>query len=93
MKAYVYMISFLEYGDSAFYPVFSHKKYSGDEFKSLCTRVHRELSFEYFDTDFFRGQDMGRLIRDRLCSRHGFFKRDITCYIMNDSSVVDYSYF
>ena len=93
MKAYVYFINFLEYGDSCFFPVFSHKKYSDDEFRKLCVKVHKELSEEYFYTDSpVATGDMCRLIRDRLCKDYLFFKRDVKGYVVNDSSVVGYSF-
>lgn len=93
MKAYVYFINFLEYGDSCFFPVFSHKKYSDDEFRKLCLKLHKELSEEYFYTERpVAVPDMCRLIRDRLCKDYLFFKRDVKGYVVNDSSVVDYSF-
>lgn len=93
MKAYVYFINFLDYGDSCFFPVFSHKKYTDEEFKRLCSKVHKELSQEYFHTDDpFVGGDMCRLIRDRLCRDHLFFKSDVSGYVLNDQSVVKYSF-
>lgn len=96
MKAYMYLINFTDYGDSCYYPIFSHKKFSDDEFKKLCVEAHKKVSEKYFYTSSpVATGDICRLIRDQLCSDypHLFFKRDVTGYVVNDCGIVKYGAF
>ncbi len=82
-----------DYGDSTYYPVFSHKKYTPVEFREICKKAQHELSEKYFYTDLHCGPDMERLIRDKLCKDYGFIKQDVTGYAVEDCTVTEYSYF
>ena len=82
-----------DYGDSTYYPVFSHKKYTPVEFGEICKKAQHELSEKYFYTDLHCGPDMERLIRDKLCKDYGFIKQDVTGYAVEDCTVTEYSYF
>ena len=96
MRSYVYMINYLEYGDSCYFPIFSHKKFSDVEFKRLCKAAHKTVSEKYFYTiSPVATGDVCRLIRDQLCEDypHLFFKKDVTGYVVNDGGIADYSYF
>lgn len=92
-KLYVYIIMCRDYGDSTYYPVFSHKKYTPVEFREICKKAQHELSEKYFYTDLHCGPDMERLIRDKLCRDYGFIKQDVTGYAVEDCTVTEYSYF
>lgn len=96
LKSYGYFIVYLDYGDSVFYPIHSHRRFNDDEFKELCLEAHHKVSEDYFYSEsVVVTGDVCRLMRDYLCNEYPdtFFKVDVKSYVLNDCSVVDYNYF
>ena len=41
---YCYMISYYNYSDSEFYPIFHEKKFTKQEFQDICNQIRNEIT-------------------------------------------------
>ena len=40
---YCYMVSFYNYSDSEFQPIFHEKKFTKEEFQTICNEIHKKI--------------------------------------------------